>query len=112
MTKRSVWIMAMAMVIIVAALGTALLPALADNQMYIQSGTLRSIDLQARTILVDVSDLPQKFVVPTDAEISVKDKRNAELSDLLVGDEVQVKYTDDDGVHVAHQISVLGVKTP
>ena len=82
------------------------------QQLFIYSGTLQSLDLKARTIIVDSSANPQKFVVPTDAQIVVKDKPKAELGDLMVGDKVQVKYTDDDGVHVAHQISILGLKVP
>ncbi|MGA2139889.1 MAG: hypothetical protein ABSH14_13610 [Verrucomicrobiia bacterium] len=82
------------------------------QQLFIYSGTLQSLDLKARTIIVDSSANPQKFVVPTDAEIIVKDKPKAALGDLMVGDKVQVKYTDDDGAHVAHQISILGLKVP
>lgn len=81
-------------------------------KLYVYSGILRSIDLQARTITVDDSAVAQKFVVPTDAEIIVKDKPKGELSNLMVGDGVQVKYTVDDGVNVAHQVSLLGVKNP
>jgi hypothetical protein len=61
---------------------------------------------------VEDSSVSQKFVVPTDAEISVKDKPRAELDDLMVGDRIQVKYTVDDGLNVAHQISPVGVKSP
>jgi hypothetical protein len=81
-------------------------------QVYIYSGVLRSIDRQARTILMDGTPAPQKFIVPTDAQIIVKDKLKASLGDLMVGDSIQVKYTDDDGVHVAHQISILALKVP
>ena len=83
-----------------------------SQQVFIYSGTLQSLDLKTRTIIVDSSANPQKFVVPTDAQIIVKDKPKAELGDLMVGNKVQVKYTDDDGVHVAHQISILGLKVP
>ncbi len=82
------------------------------RQLYIYSGILRSLDLKARTITVDGSAVPLKFVVPTDAEIIVKDKPKGSLGDLMVGDGIQVKYTDDEGVHVAHQISLLGLKVP
>ena len=82
------------------------------SQLFIYSGTLQSLDPKARTIIVDSSANPQKFVVPTDAQIVVKDKPKAALGDLMVGDKIQVKYTDDDGVHVAHQISILGLKVP
>ena len=83
--------------------------------LYVYSGTLRSIDPQARTIIVDGSAVPQKFVVPTDVEIIVKGQPagpKGKLSDLMVGDGVQVKYIVDDGVNVAHQISPLDVKHP
>lgn len=83
--------------------------------LYVYSGTLRSIDLQARTIIVDGSAVPQKFVVPTDVEIILKGKPagpKGQLRDLMVGDGVQVKYTVDDGVNVAHQISSIDLKNP
>jgi hypothetical protein len=83
--------------------------------LYVYSGTLRSIDLQARTIIVDGSAVPWKFMVPTDVEIIVKGEPagpKGKLSDLMVGNGVQVKYTVDDGVNVAHQISPLNVKNP
>jgi hypothetical protein len=82
------------------------------GKMYIYSGVLRSKDNQARTITVEASAISQKFVVPTNAEIIVKDKPKGELTDLMVGDGVQVKYTEDDGALVAHQISLLGLKVP
>ena len=83
-----------------------------SGKMYIYSGILRSIDLQARTIAVEGASVSQRFVVPTDAEIIVKDKPKGELSNLMVGDGVQVKYTEDNGALVAHQISILGLKAP
>jgi hypothetical protein len=82
------------------------------DKLYIYSGILKSVDLKTRTIIVDGSAIPQNFVVPTDAEIIVKDKPKGELSDLMIGDGVQVKYTDTDSAHVAHQISLLGLKAP
>jgi hypothetical protein len=82
------------------------------GKLYIYSGTLRSIDLQARTIIVEGSSISQKFVVPTDAEIIVKDKPRGDLSDLMIGDGVQVKYTEDDNAFVAHQVSLLSLKAP
>ncbi|HXI84305.1 MAG TPA: DUF5666 domain-containing protein [Verrucomicrobiae bacterium] len=84
-----------------------------SGKLFIYSGILRSMDRQARTITVEASAVSQKFVVPTDTEIIVKDnKPKADLSDLMVGDSIQVRYTEDDGTFVAHQISVLGVKSP
>jgi hypothetical protein len=90
---------------------------IADNPpatpgMIIYSGVLRALDLPSRTIVVDGSALPQRFTVPADAEIIVKDKAKGALDDLVVGTGVQVKYLDEGGVHVAHQVSVLGLKVP
>ena len=92
-----------------SALGQDPVPS---GKVFIYSGILRSMDRQARTITVEASAVSQKFIVPTDAEIIVKDKPKGELSDLMVGDGVQVKYTEDDGAFVAHQISILGLKSP
>jgi hypothetical protein len=86
---------------------------LQSNTLYICSGILRSMDKEARTITIDLDAVPQKFVVPTDAVVIPKDKpQGGTLSDLMIGDNIQVKYTVDDGVNVAHQILLLGVKSP
>jgi len=82
------------------------------GQLFIYSGVLRSVDLKARTIIVDGSPVQQTLTIPTDAEIIGKSKPRGTLSDLMVGDGIQIKYTDDDGVHVAHQISLLSLKVP
>jgi hypothetical protein len=106
-------ILALALVIRVTADEPTPAPIPAPTgQLFIYSGTLRSMDLKARTIIVDGSAPPQNFTVPTDAEIIVKSKPRGTLSDLMVGDGIQVKYTDDDGIHVAHQISLLSLKVP
>jgi hypothetical protein len=83
-------------------------------KLYIYSGTLQSIDLQARTIAVQASASDsQKFFVPTDAEIFVKGTNpRGELRNLMVGDGVEVKYTVDDGLSVAHRVATLDLKTP
>ena len=52
------------------------------HQLTIYSGILRAVDLEARIITVDGSAVPQKFMVPTDAEIIVKDKPRGTLGDL------------------------------
>jgi hypothetical protein len=82
------------------------------RQLAIYSGILRSVDLEARIITVDGSAVPQKFMVPTDTEIIVKGEPRGALDDLKVSDGIQVEYTDDGDVHVAHQISILGLKVP
>ena len=82
------------------------------HQLTIYSGILRAVDLEARIITVDGSAVPQKFMVPTDAEIIVKDKPRGTLGDLKVSDGIQVEYTDDGDTHVAHRISILGLKVP
>jgi len=105
-------VLTMGLIATIAALRVLAQEPAQPDKLYIYSGILRSVDLKARTIIVDGSAVPQNFVVPTDAEIIVKDKPKGELSDLMVGDGVQVKYTDTDSAHVAHQISLLGLKAP
>ena len=82
------------------------------GQLLVYRGIIRGMDLQARTITVDGSAVPQTFIVPADTEIIVKDKPRGTLEDLKVTDGIQVKYTDDNGAHVAHQISLLSLKAP
>jgi|SRR5579862_1942473 len=113
--KRNITFAICAMLAIVAvALAIRVIaeePAL-TRQMLVYSGILRAVDLQARTVTVDGSAVLQQFIVPIDAEIIVKDKPKGALDDLKISDGVQVKYTDDDGAHVAHQISLLSLKAP
>jgi Cu/Ag efflux protein CusF len=104
----------MTLIALIAVTAATYTPAQETNppaRIYIHSGTLRSIDKQARVIAVERSAISLKFVVPTDAQIIVKDKARGDLSDLMIGDQLEVKYTDEDGVLVAQQISVLGLKT-
>jgi hypothetical protein len=109
----AITIIAVALAIRATADEPAATPAPAPTgQLFIYSGILRSVDLHARTIIVDGSPAQQQFTVPTDAEIIVKDKPRGSLDNLMVGDGIQIKYTDDDGVHVAHQISLLSLKAP
>jgi len=82
------------------------------TKLYVYSGTIRSIDKQARIIMVESSSISEKFIVPTNAKIVVKDKPKAELSDLMVGDHVEVQYAIEDGNNIAYQISALGLKIP
>jgi Cu/Ag efflux protein CusF len=113
--KRNITFAVSAMFAIVAvalAIHVAADEAPPARQLFIYSGILRAVDLQARTVTVDGSAIPQQFIVATDAEIIVKDKPRGALGDLAVSDGVQVKYTDDDGAHVAHQISLLSLKAP
>jgi hypothetical protein len=42
----------------------------------------------------------------------VKDKPQGSVGGLTVEDGIQVKHTDDKGIPVVHQISILGLKVP
>src|ERR1035437_5769006 len=86
----TMWVMLAIAIVALAIRVTADEPVPAPTgQMFIYSGTLRSVDLQARTIIVNGSAVPQNFTVPTDAEIIVKEKPRGSLSDLMVGDGLQ-----------------------
>jgi hypothetical protein len=80
-------------------------------RIYIYSGVLRSIDKQTRIIKVEHSAMSLAFVVDTDARIIVNDNAHGSLSDLMIGDEIEVQYTVEAGVNVAHQISLIGLGT-
>jgi hypothetical protein len=113
--KRRIGLGLFVVLLMLTAVGVILV--IADDQppvgpMNTYSGILRGVNQQARTVVVDGSAVPQQFLVANDAEIVVKDKPRGTLADLNVGDGVQVKYTDDSGNHVAHQISLLSLKAP
>ncbi|HTS18596.1 MAG TPA: hypothetical protein VMP11_13565 [Verrucomicrobiae bacterium] len=112
--KRGITLALLAMGVAVAAWS---LPAFADSRapsatLYVYSGTIQSMDLLARTIIVNASESDsRKFFVPTDAEILVKETNpRGGLRDLMIGDSVQVKYTKDDGGLVAQRVSMLDLK--
>jgi len=78
--RRNITFTMCAMLAIVAAVLAVRAPAdepAPTGQMYVYSGILRGLDLQARTVTVDGAAIPQKFAVPTDAEIIVKTNRGA-----------------------------------
>jgi hypothetical protein len=74
------------------------------------SGVIRSLNIKGRTLVVGNATEVLGFNVPTDAEIVAKDKPKADLSDLMVGDTVEVKYTADETGFTAHRIVTLGIK--
>jgi len=77
------------------------------------SGVIRSINLKLRTMVVESPVAKLLFIVPTDAEIVVKDKtQKADLDKLMVGDNVEVKYTTDDTGDVARRVTVIGAAPP
>ena len=97
---------------LITAVAATYAPAQETNppeRVYVYSGILRSIDKEARIIAVERSAISLRFVVPTDARIIVKDNAHGDLSSLMIGDEVEVGYTDEEGVNVAHQISLIGM---
>ena len=57
------------------------------------TGVIRAIKIDDRLVTVDGAEPAMTFRVLADAEIIVKDKVRADLSDLKVGDTVEVKYT-------------------
>jgi hypothetical protein len=47
-----------------------------------------------------------------EAVIAANDKPQGSPGDLIVDDGIQVMHTDDKGIPVVHQISILGLKVP
>ena len=74
------------------------------------TGTIRAIKADDRLVTVDGAEPNLTFIVPVDAEIIVKDKPKGELSDLKVGDTVEVKYTKEPAGYIAQKIAISGLK--
>lgn len=108
----------LALIIIVAgiavatvALGNSLAPLPMDQgDAHVFTGIVRGINVEARTIVVEAASNKTEFIVAPDAEVIVKDKSKAELSDIAPGDGVEVHYTEEKSAFVAHQIAQTGLK--
>ena len=74
------------------------------------SGTIRAINIDKRLVTVDGAEPTLTFLVTPDAEIIVKDKPRGDLSDLKVGDTVEVKYTRETAGYTASKIGIIGLK--
>ncbi|SRR5260221_10713478 len=82
-----------------------------DNRAH---GSIKAIDVAARTIVLaekqsdpgiqDTAKVRRTFRVATDCKISIPGKGLADLSELKVGDHINIKYSKEGGQMVAHLI--------
>jgi hypothetical protein len=70
------------------------------------SGTVESIDPQARTFTVRQALITHTFQLASPAKIDIRGKTISTLGDLRTGDQVDVYYTDPDGTMIAHRVAV------
>jgi len=76
------------------------------------AGKVASLDLPTRMLQVKSEKSEMTFVVAPDAKIIGADKKELTLGDLKAGDEVTVDYTEDEGVYMAHTITMKGITPP
>src|SRR5213594_3686403 len=84
-------------------------------------GKIRAIDLNAHTLVItekvsgsdsnEVGKVRKTYRVAFDCRISTPDMRKAELSDLKVGDRINIRFTVQDGELIAHRITPRGLGT-
>jgi Cu/Ag efflux protein CusF len=77
-------------------------PAKPKRQSF--TGLIESIDAKAGTAVVKKGTESKTFKIGEKTKYATADKKEAEISDIKVGDKVKVSYTDDDGVAMAHRI--------
>src|SRR2546422_14571 len=76
------------------------------------AGKIVSVDVPSRMLQVKSEKSEMTFAVAPDAKIIGADKRELSLGDLKAGDEVTVDYTEDDGLYVAHTITLKELVPP
>jgi Cu/Ag efflux protein CusF len=68
-------------------------------------GTIDTIDASAKTVTVKKATTSKTFKLADDAKFVTSDNKNATLADLKQGDLVNVRFSDDGDMPVAHRIA-------
>jgi len=76
----------------------------ATNQMSHMSGTIASVDSQARDLTIKSLVMNKTFKIADDAEIITPTQPHADVKDLKAGDPVEVTYEQHEAVCVAHRV--------
>jgi Cu/Ag efflux protein CusF len=76
-----------------------------EERMSKASGTVQQLDPGARSLTVHGLVLNKSFEVANDAVIAIRANPAAKLTDLKVGDCVEVSYEDQGAVTIAHRIA-------
>ena len=74
------------------------------------NGTIEATDLKAGTITIKHKAERKTFTVARDCEVTGAENRKVTLADLVIGERVKVKYTQEGAKLVAHQISHIEKK--
>jgi Cu/Ag efflux protein CusF len=85
----------------------------ADQREKTFTGNISSIDTPDKTLAVKGFFFTRNFNAGNDCKVSLQEKSMASLSDLRPGEEVSIRYQDDNGVliatHIAqHDLAVMG----
>ena len=81
-------------------------PPVSPKPQQDDSGQIKAIDQQTRTLIIKGTVMEKTFDVAPDAVIVTKDKPKAGLRDLKVGDEVKVTYQTEGEKLIAKRIEV------
>lgn len=74
------------------------------------NGNIEATDLKASTITIKHKEERQTFTVARDCEVTGAGNKKVTLADLVIGERVKVKYTQEGAQLVAHQISHIEKK--
>ena len=101
------------MVLSVAALAlSCIAPARAEDEGKAEKkkekryqGTIESMDAAAMTVTVKKKVKSETFKCTEDCKFATLDNKNAAMSDLKVGDDVNVIYSEADGTKMARRVA-------
>jgi hypothetical protein len=79
-------------------------PAEKKPKRKVYKGRIDVIDTVAGTLTVKKATTSKTFKVADDAKFATSDNRNASLAPLQVGDLVNVRFTEEGDVSIAHHI--------
>jgi hypothetical protein len=68
-------------------------------------GTIDAIDTAGKTVTVKKATTSKTFKLAEDAKFATADNKNASLADLKQGDLVNVRFTDEGEMPIAHRIA-------
>lgn len=75
------------------------------------TGTVQMTDPNGHTLTVHGLVLNKTFQMAEDAVITTRDKPEADLRDLKIGDAVEVAYEEQGAVSLAHRVMDSGPST-
>jgi Cu/Ag efflux protein CusF len=77
----------------------------------VYKGVIESIDMAAHTVTVKKATTSKTFKVAENVKFATSGNNNASLAPLKEGDLVNVRFTEDGGIPIAHHIAQASRKT-